>query len=96
MNALPNTKVLTEGDRVITSDGQELGLIKELKPDCFKVDVRWAPDYWLGTEIVDTVEQGIVQLLITKEVVGPAKLHDIDKIDGSDLPSAQRPDQRSF
>jgi len=96
MNALPNTKVLTEGDRVITSDGKELGLIKELKPDRFKVDVRWALDYWLGTEIVDSAEQGIVQLFITKEGIGPAKLHDIDKIDGSELPSAQKPDQRSF
>lgn len=96
MNALPTTKVLTEGDRVITSDGKDLGLVKEIKPDCFKVDVRWAPDYWLGTEIVDSAEQGIVQLFITKEGVGPAKIHNTHEIDDSALPSGQRPDQRSF
>jgi hypothetical protein len=95
MNALPTTKVLSEGDRVVTADGKELGLIKELKPDCFKVDVRWAPDYWLGTEIVDSAEQGIVQLFITKEGVGPAKLHG-DGIDDSVLPSNQKPGTRSF
>jgi hypothetical protein len=95
LNALPNTKVLTEGDRVVSSDGKELGLVKELKPDRFKVDVRWAPDYWLGTEVVDSAEQGIVQLIITKEGVGPAKIHS-DNIDDSSLPSNQKPDTRSF
>jgi len=89
MTALPTAKVLTEGDRVVSADGKDLGLIKEIKADCFKVDVRWAPDYWLGTEIVDSAEQGIVQLFITKDGVGPAKLHGVDKIDGSGLPSAQ-------
>jgi hypothetical protein len=53
------------------------------------VDAKWAPDYWLGTEIVDSAEQGIVQLFITREGVGAAKLHDVGKIDGSGLPSAQ-------
>jgi hypothetical protein len=51
--------------------------------------VRWAPDYWLGTDVVESAEQGIVQLFLTKDGVGPAKLHDIDKIDGSSLPSAR-------
>ena len=96
MTALPTMKVLTEGDRVVTADGKDLGLVKEIKPDCFKVDARWAPDYWLGTEIVETAEQGIVQLFITKDGLGPAKIHEIDKIDGSALPSAQKPDNRSF
>ena len=89
MTSLPNTRTLIEGDRVVTADGKQLGVVSEIKAERFKVDVRWAPDYWLGTDIVESTEQGIVQLFITKDGVGPAKLHDIDKIDGSSLPSAQ-------
>jgi hypothetical protein len=89
MTSLPQAKAITEGDHVVTADGKELGLVKEIKAERFKVDVRWAPDYWLGTDVVESAEQGIVQLFLTKDGVGPAKLHDIDKIDGSGLPSAQ-------
>ena len=89
MTSLPQAKAITEGDHVVTADGKQLGVVKEIKAERFKVDVRWAPDYWLGTDIVESADQGIVQLFLTKEGVGPAKLHDIDKIDGSSLPSAQ-------
>jgi hypothetical protein len=43
------------GTVVLTSDGSELGKVKEVMGDCFKVDAPMAPDYWLG---IDTIEGG--------------------------------------
>ena len=62
------------GASVMSSDGKQLGVIKETRVDRFLVDVRWAPDYWLGTETVDTADSELVQLILTKESIGPAKL----------------------
>ena len=63
------------GARVMSADGKQLGLVKDVRIDRFLVDVRWAPDYWLGTESIDTASEELVQLVITKEAVGSAKLH---------------------
>jgi hypothetical protein len=89
MTSVPSTTSIQTGARVITADGKQLGVVKEVRADRFKIDVRWAPDYWLGPEVVDNVGDDLIQLFITKEGVGAAKLHDVDKIDGSGLPSAQ-------
>ena len=67
------------GARVMSADGKELGVIKEARADRFLVDVRWAPDYWLGTETVDNSTQEMVQLILTKDALGPAKLrHEVE------------------
>ena len=62
------------GVPVMSADGKRLGVVKDVRDDRFLVDVRWAPDYWLGTETVDNASEELVQLIITKEAVGPAKL----------------------
>jgi hypothetical protein len=68
--------VATIGAPVTSADGKRLGVVKETRADRFLVDVRWAPDYWLGNEIIDNSSEELVQLLITREGIGPAKLHD--------------------
>ena len=63
------------GARVMTADGKDLGVVKDVRADRFLVDVRWAPDYWLGIESVEQASEVVVQLVITKDDVGSAKLH---------------------
>jgi hypothetical protein len=63
------------GARVVSADGKQLGVVKDAREDRFLVDVRWAPDYWLGVETVDNASEDIVQLFVTKQAVGSAKLH---------------------
>jgi hypothetical protein len=60
---------------VISADGKQVGVVKDVRGDRFLVDVRWAPDYWLGMETVDNASEDIVQLFVTKQAIGSAKLH---------------------
>jgi hypothetical protein len=73
----------TAGARVMSADGKQVGMVKEIRADRFLVDVRFAPDYWLGTETVGNVEEDLVQLIITKGAIGAAKLHDSVGPDGT-------------
>ena len=36
------------GASVWTVDGTQFGYVKEVKGDYFRVDIPWAPDYWLS------------------------------------------------
>jgi hypothetical protein len=69
-----STHSVSVGADVMSADGKRLGIVKEALQDRFLVDVRWAPDYWLGSETIDSADSEIVQLIITKDAVGPAKL----------------------
>ena len=62
------------GATVMSADGKRLGIVKEVRTDRFLVDVRWAPDYWLGTETIDTASRELIQLILTRQGIGPAKL----------------------
>ncbi|HLG11569.1 MAG TPA: DUF2171 domain-containing protein [Dehalococcoidia bacterium] len=62
------------GAKVMTADGKEIGTVREIGSDRFKVERRLFPDYWLANEYVDDVAGGIVQLIVTKEGLGAAKL----------------------
>jgi hypothetical protein len=83
-----NTSLKT-GARVLTADGKELGKVKAVREDQFKVDVRFAPDYWLGRETIEEITPEAVQLKIEKTEVGSAKVPDLKNIDNSSLPSGQ-------
>ena len=87
MNVVHGNQTIEAGAHVMTADGKQIGTVKDVRDDRFKVDVRWAPDYWLGTETVESAAGDSVQLLITKEAIGSAKLHDVNQIDRSDMPS---------
>lgn len=62
------------GAMVMTADGKSLGTVKEIDEDRFKVERKLFPDYWLANEYVDDVSGGIVQLIVTKEGLGAAKV----------------------
>lgn len=62
------------GAKVVTADGKQIGTVREIGGDSFKVERRLLPDYWLGNEYVDDVAGGIVQMIVTKEGLGAAKL----------------------
>jgi hypothetical protein len=62
------------GARVITADGDELGKVKEVSGDCFKVDARMRPDYWLAADCVASSSGDEVRLSINKDRIGDAKV----------------------
>jgi hypothetical protein len=62
------------GAKVVTADGKQIGTVREIGDDRFRVERRLFPDYWLANEYVDDVTGGIVQLIVTKEGLGAAKL----------------------
>ncbi|HEX5368654.1 MAG TPA: DUF2171 domain-containing protein [Dehalococcoidia bacterium] len=63
------------GMPVMSADGKTLGRVKEVRGDSFKVDAHWAFNYWLGHEVVEHTASGIVQLVVTRQAIGSAKLH---------------------
>ena len=58
---------LREGCPVITSDGEELGKVKEVRGDLFKVNASMAPDYWLACDSVTTDATSTVRVSFTKD-----------------------------
>lgn len=65
---------LEPGKPVMSGDGKRLGTVKEVAGDRFKIDRRILPDYWLAIEYVDHVEPDLVQMVLTKEGMGAAKV----------------------
>jgi hypothetical protein len=61
------------GSRVLTADGDELGKVKEISGNCFKVDARMQPDYWLATDCIASGSGSDVKLSFTKDNLGDAK-----------------------
>jgi hypothetical protein len=57
------------GTRVLTSDGHELGEVKELVGRYFKVAAPMAPDYWLPNDLVASASQSELRLNITRDEV---------------------------
>jgi hypothetical protein len=59
----------TIGALVVTADGEELGRVAEFEGECFKLDVRWQPVYWLTSDTIDTerLTTETVPLLFTRK-----------------------------
>ena len=69
------TKLRIEpGAVVMSGDGKQLGTVKEVSSDRFKVERRLLPAYWVANEYVDYAMDGIVQILLPKEGIGAAKV----------------------
>lgn len=66
--------VPTVGARIVTSDGEELGTVKEVAGGCFKVDASMQPDYWLGGDCIVGATGGVVRLGLTEEQIDGAKV----------------------
>ena len=52
---------------VFTSDGDELGRIKEMEDACFKLDVTGGIDFWLNEDAVESTEFGVARLNLPKD-----------------------------
>ncbi len=50
------------GARVISRDDIDLGTVKEIEADCFKIDAPMAADFWLGASMIERIEGGVVRL----------------------------------
>lgn len=62
------------GSAVRTSDGKELGKVKEVVGGCFKVDAPMQPDYWLATDTVSgSSSDGGVTLRFDRKQLDDAK-----------------------
>ena len=61
------------GARVITSDGEQLGKVKDIAGGCFKIDAPLQKDYWLASDSIATTLGGEVMLTFTKDDLGKAK-----------------------
>jgi hypothetical protein len=55
------------GARILTSDGQELGKVKEVKGNAFKVDVHLDTDYWLPIDCIEKSSADLITLAYNKE-----------------------------
>jgi hypothetical protein len=75
----------TIGTPVVSSDGVDLGRVKEVSGSCFKVDAPMAPDYWLASDCI-TDNNGVVRLSVTKDGLDDVKV-DRDEHTGSHLHS---------
>jgi hypothetical protein len=64
MDASTGIKV---GQLVVTSDGDELGRVKEIDSECFKVDAPFRIDFWLGKDAVEDTSLGVVRLNVPKD-----------------------------
>ena len=62
------------GAVVVSGDGRQLGIVKELADDRFKVERKVFPDYWLGMEYVDHAGDGLVQMILTGEGIHAARV----------------------
>lgn len=61
------------GSRVITSDGEQLGRVKDVHGECFKVDAPLQADYWLAADSIATTLAGEVMLTFSRDDLGKAK-----------------------
>ena len=62
MTAQPMDSMPQVGAKVISRDHIELGTVKEIDADCFKIDAPMAADFWLGASMIDRIEAGVVRL----------------------------------
>lgn len=66
------------GTPVLTSDGEQLGELKEIRGPYFKVAAPHSPDYWLQLSFTRTGDKGQIVTTFTKHELGSYKVEDID------------------
>ena len=90
MNRTMQTPAL--GVKVYTSDGDELGAVKEVQGLHFKVDAPMQPDYWLQIATVSTTGPDGVILSFTKDLLNDYKTNSPDELhDGRMATAGYRP-----
>ena len=99
MPATGRTAAIETGMAVISVDGEEIGVVKEVREDFFKVDVPRRPDFWLMREYIMECDHGEAKLLLPKSTLRRFKLgkprHPRGG-GGSDDQGVSMPDQVTF
>ncbi|MGE5597421.1 MAG: hypothetical protein ACM3S1_15450 [Hyphomicrobiales bacterium] len=62
------------GAPIFTSDGKQIGKVKEVRGPYLKVDVRWARDYWLTSNEVYSADDSSVTLVIPRDELNLYKI----------------------
>jgi hypothetical protein len=57
------SKSLHIGDIVMSADGKDLGIVRELGDTCFRINAKRKRDFWLSNDSVDGRDNGIAVLL---------------------------------
>ncbi|MGK2964335.1 MAG: DUF2171 domain-containing protein [Tepidiformaceae bacterium] len=65
---------LQVGQPITTSDGSDVGRVKEVQGGFFKVDAPMARDYWLSSACVRSVEGPMVRLNLRSDEVAAHEL----------------------
>jgi len=68
------------GAQVMTSDGERLGEVVEIRGDAFRIDIAMMPDYWLPASCVTSADPTTVRLECPKSEVDE---HKIEAPDGA-------------
>ena len=66
MTSTPMDRMPSVGMKVLSRDDVELGKVKEVTGECFKIDAPMALDYWLAGSTVMRVDDGIDHLEVSK------------------------------
>jgi hypothetical protein len=74
MTTMNDSMMPVEGFNVMTADRERLGTVKEITGDCFKVDAPLAPDYWLGSDTIASINGENIMLRLRKDEVGERKM----------------------
>ena len=54
------------GTLIYSADGSELGRVEEVSAACFKLDIQFGPDWWLGADMVNHEENSTAILRLTR------------------------------
>jgi len=73
----PLAERVTVGASVVTSDGERLGEVKELRGPYFKVAAPWRPDFWLQQSFTQRDAKGQVVTGFTKDELNAYEVKDI-------------------
>jgi len=74
---------LQVGAPVVSMDGEQLGSVKEVRGQYFKVDAPMQPDYWLSLDNVSAGTGGQVMLGFNKDRLGDYQMGSPDETDTS-------------
>src|SRR5579884_321825 len=90
------TETLTVGAAVVTRDGRDLGRVREVRGDRFKVDAPIQPDYWLPIGRVATATPYRVTLSFDGDLLESAKVDAPSGYDGDLRETSVRPRNAQF
>jgi hypothetical protein len=82
MTTMDDSMMPVEGFNVITAEHDLLGTVKEVTGDCFKIDAPMAPDYWLGSDTIGSINGENILLRLRKDEVNEYKMGSPDSHSG--------------